>query len=103
MNNHVHLLVDPFEKIDLIKMMHGVNFYYAMWFNYKYKKCGHLWQDRYKSYLVQKDDYLINCMTYIEYNPLRANLCTRAEEYLWSSYNARIYGKKNVLLDNIVF
>lgn len=103
MSNHVHLVVDPADKALLNKMMHGINLSYAMFFNYKYKRCGHLWQDRYKSLIVQKDDYLINCISYIECNPIRAKICQRAEEYPWSSYKARVFGEKNKLIDEITF
>jgi len=99
MSNHVHILTDPADPVNLKKMMHGLNLSYATYFNYKYKKCGHLWQNRYKSSLVQKDDYLINVISYIEYNPIRANICTRAEDYPWSSYRSRVLGENNKILD----
>ena len=41
-------------------------------------------------------------MTYIETNPIRANICSRAEDYPWSSYNPRVLGKKNKLLDDLI-
>lgn len=102
MSNHVHLLVHPPEKIALSKMMHGINMSYAMRFNAKYEKVGHLWQDRYKSFAVQADQYLINLITYIEMNPLRAEICSRAEEYPWSSYRSRILGENNKILDEYI-
>jgi len=102
MSNHVHLVLQTLDKPSLSKMMHSINLSYAMYFNYKYKKCGHLWQDRYKSYMVQKDKYLLNLITYVEMNPLRAQICSSAEEYPWSSYRHRILGDQNKLLDKLV-
>jgi len=101
MSNHVHLIIDPSNKNVLPKLMHGLNMAYAMHFNYKYGKCGHLWQNRYKSLPIQKDQYLINALSYVEYNPVRANLHSRAEEYPWSSYKARISNTNDKILDEI--
>lgn len=99
MNNHVHMVV---ESKNLSKFMHGISMSYAKYFRYKYKGTGHLWQDRYKSFILQKDEYLINCVSYVEYNPVRANIVSRPEEYLWSSYKSRILGCEERLLDPIV-
>ena len=99
MKNHVHLVI---ESGYLSKVMHGINLSYAKYFHYTYKKIGHFWQDRYKSHVIQKDKYLINCISYIEYNPVRAKIVSRPEEYKWSSYKARILGETNKLLDSII-
>ena len=100
MPNHVHLLVDPSDQNTLRKIMHGISMSYTKYFNYKYKKCGHLWQGRYKNFAIQKDQYLLNCANYIEMNPLRANICFRPEDYPWSSYKSRVLGVKDEILDN---
>jgi putative transposase len=98
MDNHIHMIM---ESDCLGKAMHGLNLSYAQYFRYKYKSVGHFWQDRYKSYVIQKDKYLINCISYIEYNPVRANITLRPEDYDWSSYKARIIGKQDRLLDEL--
>ncbi len=87
MNNHIHLVI---ESDKLSKVMHGINLSYAQYFSYKYRTIGHFWQDRYKSFVIQKDEYIINCITYIEYNPVRAKIVSRPEDYTWSSYTTRI-------------
>lgn len=102
MTNHIHLLIDPENSETLKKIMHGISLSYSKYFNYKYKKCGHLWQARYKNYVVQKDDYLINTAAYIEMNPLRAKICQRLEDYRWCSYSARTLGKSDEVLDDYV-
>lgn len=102
MPNHFHLLVDPPEKALLKKFMHGLNMSYAQYFNYKYRKCGHLWQDRFKSFVVSKDSYILNCVNYIEYNPVRAKIVEKPEDYEWSSYRSRVLGEPNELLDPII-
>jgi putative transposase len=91
------------ESKQLTKVMHGINTTYAKYFVDKYETTGHLWQDRFKSYVIQKDEYCINCITYVEYNPIRANLVARPEYYQWSSYNVRILGTgNNKLLDPVI-
>jgi len=99
MNNHIHMVV---ESDLLAKFMHGISLSYAQYFRYKYRTIGHFWQDRYKSYVIQKDGYLINCISYIEYNPVRARITLRPEDHEWSSYRARILGEKSCLLDDLV-
>ena len=98
MGNHVHMIM---ASDKLSKVMHGINLSYALYFQDKYKYTGHFWQDRYKSFVIQKDEYLVNCITYIEYNPVRAGIVARPEDYPWSSYRARILGKSNDLLDSL--
>ena len=103
MSNHVHLLIDLGEDHMLLsKLMHGLAMSYALHFKFKYGKCGHLWQNRYKNFAVQKDEYLVNVISYIEYNPVRANICSRAELYPWSSYRARTLGENDKLLDKFM-
>ena len=103
MYNHIHLVIDLLNKLNLWKVMHGVNMSYAKYFNHKYNKCGHLLQDRYKSYVISKDSYVINCVNYIEYNPVRAGIVDKPEDYPWSSYRARVLGVKGEILDTLVF
>lgn len=93
MPNHVHLIGEPKEMTDLAKFMHGLNRSYTAYFNKKYNKVGYLWQGRFKSKVVVKDDYLIDCLNYIELNPVRANMVKTAQDYPWSSYRERVITK----------
>ncbi len=90
MPNHVHLIGEPKETFNLSKFMHGLNRSYTAYFNEKYNKVGHLWQGRFKSQVVAKDDYLVDCLNYIELNPVRANMVRAAQDYTWSSYRERV-------------
>jgi putative transposase len=102
MRNHTHLVIEsPEGKKAMSAFMHGLNQSYAMTFNQNYDKVGHLWQNRYNSRVVLKDDYLINLLSYVEYNPVRASIVSRPEQYPWSSYKARVLGKKDILIDSI--
>jgi len=97
MPNHVHLIMEVDNPEHLNKIMRGLNLSYTLYFNLKYKKVGHLWQDRFKSKIIEKDAYLIECIRYIESNPVRASLVSSIHQYPWSSYNL----KENIILDNL--
>ena len=99
MSNHVHLLVETKENSSLSKVMQGINLAYTIWFNRKKGKVGHLWQDRYRSAVVERDNYLLECGRYIERNPLRAGIVKDPREYSWSSYRVYGYGKRDGLTD----
>ena len=103
MPNHVHLLLDPQEPPVLARVLRGINLRYAQYFNEKYKKVGHLWQDRFKSFVVDRDTYLLKLMTYIEMNPVRAEIAQDPLAYPWSSYKARVTGKGGEFLDEVVY
>ena len=51
---------------------------------------GHLFQGRFKSFLVEKDDYFLQVVRYVEANPLRAGMVKKAEEWMWSSLYQRL-------------
>ena len=102
MKNHVHILLEaPLGLRSMSSFMHGINQSYAMMFNKKYAQVGHVWQNRYKNFVVLKDDYLVSLISYIELNPLRANIVLKPEDYRWSSYSARALGKKDIILDEL--
>ncbi len=97
MPNHIHLIIEVDNPEYLSKIMRGLNLSYALYFNLKYSKVGHLWQDRFKSKIIEKDAYLLECIKYIEANPIRAFLTSYMHEYPWSSYNF----KEEKILDNL--
>ena len=100
MRNHVHLVVETTEKGgSLAEIMKVINLSYAQYYKNKYKHTGHFWQDRYKSIIISKDDYLLACGSYVELNPVRAKIVADPKDYRWSSYNAYAYSKKDVLID----
>jgi putative transposase len=99
MPNHVHMILEPRKPDELARLMQGLTQTYATWFNNKYKKIGHLWQGRYKSMIIHKDNYLIECVYYVEVNPVRAGLVTSPSLYLWSSYRDRVLGNKGGIID----
>lgn len=69
MDNHLHLIIDS-NGADISKIMHSINFCYAMYFNNVNDRHGHLFQDRFKSKIVNNDDYLFKLSAYIHNNPI---------------------------------
>jgi REP element-mobilizing transposase RayT len=98
MGNHTHLLVKTGEEGSLSRILKTVGAAYASWFNKKYGRDGHLFQDRYKSEPIEDDIYLLVVLRYIHQNPLKAGICARGENYPWSSYSA-YFGKKGSLVE----
>ncbi|GBD98439.1 transposase IS200 like protein [bacterium BMS3Abin07] len=103
MDNHVHLLAKPLEDVSLSKMMQGVTLCYTQYVNRRYKRTGRLWESRYHSCIVDKDRYLWAAARYIEQNPLRANMVSRAEDFPYSSARAHINGIRDDVLGEELF
>jgi len=96
MNNHIHLLMkEGNEPIGNTFRRIGASFVY--WYNWKYSRRGHLFQDRYKSETVEKDSYFLTVIRYIHQNPLKAGMVKKIQDYPWSSY--REYTKKQEICD----
>ncbi|MFA6141885.1 MAG: transposase [Candidatus Omnitrophota bacterium] len=95
MPNHIHLIGEALHGENLAKFMQGLNRSYTAYFNKKYGKVGHLWQGRFNSKVILKDKYVIDCINYIELNPLRANMVGSPCEYKWSSYKERILSEES--------
>lgn len=92
MDNHYHLAIQPMDK-KLQEIMHQINNKYSKYFNYKYKRVGHVFQGRYKAVLVQDERYMLKLVRYIHQNPVRAGMANSVENYRWSS---DIYYRKNI-------
>ena len=85
MTNHYHLLVETPEA-NLSQAIQWVNVSYAVYFNTKRQRRGHLFQGRFKALLVDADEYLKHLSRYIHLNPVRAKMVKSASDYPWSSY-----------------
>jgi putative transposase len=87
MNNHFHLVLETPEPT-LSRGMKWLNGKYAQWFNKRHQRSGHLFQGRFKGFLVEKESYLQALIRYVALNPVRAGMVKRPEHYQWSSYRA---------------
>jgi putative transposase len=100
MTNHVHLLVTPANEDGLSRLMRYLGSCYVQYINFVYKRRGTLWEGRYKSSLVDQEQYLLTCYRYIELNPVRANMVAQPQNYRWSSYANHALGKQDELIDD---
>lgn len=73
MDNHVHILIRTV-KMPLSTFMRRLLTGYAVYFNRRHKRCGHLFQNRYKSFVVEEQVYLYELIRYIHLNPLRGGI-----------------------------
>ncbi|MFH1856109.1 MAG: transposase [Candidatus Omnitrophota bacterium] len=99
MTNHVHLLIEPIEEMGLGDMMQSLGRRYVQYINYAQKRTGTLWEGRFKSSLVDKDEYLLMCSRYIELNPVRSGMVKQPGNYIWSSFRHKAEGTDNNVLD----
>jgi REP element-mobilizing transposase RayT len=93
MDNHYHLLLKT-NHANLSKAMQWFGTAYTRRFNVSNHHSGHLFQGRFKSFIVQNDAYLTQLSYYIHRNPLRAGIVQRLVDYRWSSYLVYAYRKK---------
>ena len=99
MPNHIHLQVKD-EKENLSQFMHNIEIRYSAYFNKKYKRVGHFFENRFFSVPVQTEIYIKNLVRYIHQNPQHAGI-SAMEEYKWSSYNEYLKAEKIVDTDFI--
>ncbi len=100
MTNHFYLIVHPATKLGLSKGMHRIDGVYAEYFNQKYQLTGHLWQDRFLACVLDSSQ-LWKAVRYVERNPVRAGMVSRAEKYPWSSAAAHCGQRCDPLLSEI--
>jgi putative transposase len=98
MTNHVHLLCTPENQSAVSLMMQALGRRYVQYFNRRHSRSGTLWEGRFRSCLVQAEDYLLTLYRYIELNPVRAGMVSDPAKYSWSSYQCNGLGKKSSLL-----
>jgi putative transposase len=102
MPNHIHFMIEPTTAGSLPKIMMRLTLAYSSYFNRKYGGVGHVWQGRYKSSLIDKENYFIWCGLYVELNPVRAGLVEKPEDWRWSSYNFYAFGKVDSLIGGLI-
>ena len=91
MPNHVHLIVVPEHENSLSSLFRVVHRHYTQSINFREKWKGHLWQERYHSF-VMSESYLLATVRYTELNPVRARLCQNPQDWVWSSARAHLEG-----------
>ena len=101
MTNHYHLLIET-KSENLSLLARQINSKYAQYFNKEYKRVGPLWQGRFKSWFVHDENYLGALVSYIEQNPIKANIAQGIGEYKWSASTLLFDNKFEKLLENSI-
>ena len=97
MPNHVHLIAVPTSEESLALAIGEAHRRYTRRVNFREEWRGHLWQDRFASY-VMDEHHLLSCIRYIEMNPVRAKLVSNPAEWRWSSARAHLDGRDDALV-----
>lgn len=87
MTNHYHLLIET-PQANLSTGMRQLNGVFTQKYNGRHNRTGHIFQGRFKAFIVDKDSYLLELSRYIVMNPVRAGMVSSAEEWPWSSCRA---------------
>ncbi|MBI3313390.1 MAG: transposase [Candidatus Omnitrophica bacterium] len=99
MNTHFHLAVSLPELKAFSEGLKGIKWKYTTVYNQRHKRRGPLWQERFKSLVIQDERYLLACGLYIENNPVKAKMVKKAVD--WPHSSARYYeeGKPDIVVD----
>ncbi len=95
MGNHYHLLLRT-KQANLSRAIQWLGGTYSVWFNRRHKRSGHLFQGRFKSFVIGDDRYFAAMCLYIHRNPLRAGLVKNLLDYPWSSFPCYMNRRKKV-------
>ena len=98
MTNHVHLLLTADTPDGVGGMMKALGQRYVQYVNRTYRRSGTLWEGRFRSCLLQEDDYVLACYRYIELNPVRAAMVAHPADYRWSSYRSNAQNEAALFL-----
>ena len=97
MSNHVHLILTPDSEGGLRSALAEAHRHYTRRVNFRNGWRGHLWQERFHSFPMN-GAHLAAAVRYVELNPVRANLVSRAKDWMWSSTNAHLTGTGDALV-----
>lgn len=103
MSNHSHILVYRNEIQEVSHFMHLINTKYARFYNKNEDRVGYVFRDRYKCEQIKDEKHLFNVLPYIHYNPVKAKIVNKPEEYRFSSYNNYIKNNVNTEMIQILF
>jgi len=102
MPNHFHLLIMPIKTKELSNFMQWLMTSQVRKHHKHYDTSGHVWQGRFKDFIVSTDEYLLTVLRYIENNPVRSGIVKYAKDWTWSSHRERILSsKKKTLLEDL--
>lgn len=83
---HLHLLIEPNSETGISDIMRGLNTAYSKYFNNCYNRRGHVFRERFKATIVEKEQYLCQLTSHVHLNPVRMRSAAKAGDYSYSSY-----------------
>ncbi|HYF81779.1 MAG TPA: transposase [Clostridia bacterium] len=95
MSNHIHMLIRETEE-SISNIIKRISSSYVFWYNKKYERCGHMFQERFRSEAVESDEYFLSVLRYIHQNPVKAGIVKDIHDYKWNSYKEYI-GKTEIV------
>ncbi len=98
MPNHIHLLIEQCEDESISKLLLKVSTSFSKYINIKYKRVGHVFQDRFKSVKMETNPQLMLISSYIHMNPVKDSIINKPENYKWSSYSDFIEDRDNSII-----
>ena len=98
MGNHVHLLVTPSRPDGASQLMRRLGDRYTRYFGEAHERCGPILEERLRTLTLRSRQHLLDCMRYIELNPVRARLVAAPGEYRWSSFRSNALGQDDALV-----
>jgi putative transposase len=98
MNNHFHVIIHIKNDADLSRVMCEFKTAYAKYFNKRYRIYGHFWGDRFRSTIVQDDQYALACLRYIDRNAVKAGLVDHPGKWPLNTFRSYAYGKGHPIL-----
>jgi putative transposase len=87
MKNHFHLLIEQCSDVPISKLISKVCTSYAMYLNKKYRRVGHVFQDKFKAVLMEDQPQFMWASAYIHTNPVKDGYIEHPSQYKWSSFN----------------
>lgn len=100
MSNHAHFLIRADNLNTLSHFMSKILAEYALYYNYKHNRNGHVFQNRFRSECIETTDYYWNCIRYIHMNPVKAHMVTIPLDYKYSSMHEFKSKKPRILHEN---
>jgi len=98
MDNHVHLLVTPWQPDGASRVMDALGKRYTQYIGEAHEIAGPVLEERYSALALRSTRHLLDCMRYIESNPVRARLVAAPGQYRWSSFRANAFGHEDALI-----
>jgi putative transposase len=99
MPNHFHLIIYARDAGHVRAFIHWILTCFAHYYHAKYNTSGHLWQGRFKNLLIEREEYLIIALRYIENNPVRAGMVRSSRDWEWSSIQQHSQRSYDALVD----